>query len=153
MSEGFLVQLSVASISLLSAALRHVRDAEHLADIGSDHLSLDQAFHLAGYGPECARKATLGGRSFDRLLGHRLSETAEPIIEVALALDPVARRYDPEGWSARFPEFTSWSEQSRYEPTGARRRTEVKALLSAAREAVDDVVLALWSDGRLEEIP
>ncbi len=147
------MQLSVASISLLSAALRHVRDAEHLADTNSGHLSEDQAFHLAGFGPECARKATLGVRSFDRLLGHQLSETAEPIIEVALALDPVARRYDTQGWDARFPEFATWSEQSRYERTGARRRTEVTPLLSAAREAVDEVILALWSDGRLETIP
>ena len=39
---------------LVSAALRHARDAEWLA-----HRSPDQAYHLAGYAPECARKATV----------------------------------------------------------------------------------------------
>lgn len=137
---------------LLSAALRHVRDAEHLASRGP-HRSLDQAFHLAGYGPECARKAALAIRSFDKLLGHLLTTAAEPIVEMALALDPIAHRYRLDAWGVRYPALARWREQARYERTGARDRVEVEELIRAARNAVDDVALALWSDGRLERIP
>lgn len=37
---------------LISAALRHVRDAEQLLTS-----SPDQAWHLADFGPECIRKS------------------------------------------------------------------------------------------------
>lgn len=47
--------LADRALDLLSAALRHVRDAETLATSADDARSLDQAFHLAGYGPECER--------------------------------------------------------------------------------------------------
>jgi hypothetical protein len=47
------------AVDLLSAALRHVRDAEHLATPNHSGYSPDQAHHLAGFGPECAQKATL----------------------------------------------------------------------------------------------
>ena len=60
------------AVDLLSAALRHVRDAEHLATPNHSGHSPDQAYHLAGFGPECARKATLYHRLFDKPLGHTL---------------------------------------------------------------------------------
>lgn len=47
-----------AELKLLSAALRHLRDAEHLADASNLHGSLDQAYHLAGFGPDCRYQAT-----------------------------------------------------------------------------------------------
>lgn len=141
--------LTEESQRLLSAALRHVRDAEHLADSGHLHTSLDQAFHLAGYGPECARKAVLASRSFDKLLGHSLALAAEPILELALAFEPLARRYGLASWEARYPALVGWSEQSRYERTGTRSPEVARQLVAEARHCVDDLALALWADGRL----
>ena len=39
-------------VRLLSAARRHITDAEHLLEPGL-HQSQDQAWHLAGFAPEC----------------------------------------------------------------------------------------------------
>ncbi|MBM4060397.1 MAG: hypothetical protein FJ265_04755 [Planctomycetes bacterium] len=133
---------------LLSAALRHIRDAEHLAAQGA-HESLDQAFHLAGYGPECARKAVLSDRTFDRAIGHGVQRAAELALRFALAADPAARRYDLEDWSSAYPELANWSEQSRYERTGTRAVTVVNPLLAEARSITDRITYSLWADGRL----
>ncbi len=145
------MQLPDESTELLSAALRHVRDAEHLLAPGP-HQSSDQAFHLAGYGPECARKATLALRHFDKLLGHDLTTAAEKIVDIAVALDPIAHRYR-SAWSERYPAFSNWNEQVRYKRTGTCDTEEARALIHAARSAVDGIALALWADGRLEAIP
>jgi len=62
--------LSPKRTALVSAALRHVDDAQALLAV-----SPVQAFHLAGFGPECARKAalTVPGASqgtMDKAIGH-----------------------------------------------------------------------------------
>lgn len=139
--------LTKEAAALLSAALRHVRDAEHLATAATAGFSLDQARHLAGFGPECARKAILSERGFDKLIGHTFNDTA---LELALSLDPVALRYEPREWAKRYPTLARWSEQCRYDATGAAAKVEpqVRALLVEARDAVDDIVLRLWADGR-----
>ena len=133
----------------LSAALRHVRDAEHLAGPDEPAHSLDQAYHLAGFGPECARKAILSEATFDLAIGHGIGEATEPGLKAALALDPGAHRYRISGWEKRFPALAKWTEQARYEKTGSRKGSEVKAVVEEARRVVDDVVLALWMDGRI----
>ncbi len=46
------------SSDFVSAALRHTRDAEHLVAHG-EHASRDQAWHLAGFAHECARKSLI----------------------------------------------------------------------------------------------
>lgn len=46
--------LSATQVALVSAALRHINDARTLLAT-----SPVQAAYLAGYGPECARKAAL----------------------------------------------------------------------------------------------
>lgn len=143
------MRLTQGAIALVSAALRHVRDAEHLADASNPARSLDQAYHLAGYGPECARKATLSIRFLDKAIGHRFGQKVEDVLDFALALDPLAQRYQPMGWAQRYPALRVWREDVRYDRTGTYGPAAVAPLLTQAREAVDSVVLALWADGRL----
>ena len=85
-------------LTLLSAALRHTRDARAL--LAS---SPDQAWHLAGFGPECARKAALSERWADHAMSHQLGAPAEGVLEMAIAMDAHAVRYRLEGWA------TQWS--------------------------------------------
>jgi hypothetical protein len=66
-----------AHLALFSAALRHLRDAEHLADATTPHGSLDQAYHLAGFAPECGRKATIAADWMNKALGHDLGVVDE----------------------------------------------------------------------------
>ena len=139
------------ALDLLSAALRHVRDAEHLAAKTHANSSRDQAFHLAGFGPECARKALLAVRWLDKAIGHGFEGLSENVIEVALALDPIAHRYHPTGWGTQYPTLTNWTEQSRYKPTNTYPEAVVCAITADARRAVDFVFGALWLDGRIPD--
>lgn len=167
------VQLSAQACDLVCVALRHIRDAEYLANLDGRHpphadgspayTSLDQAYHLAGFGPECIRKAVLSIRDFDKEIGHRFNEPAaapvtttnEDVIDVIIAMDPGAHRYYPVDapWASRYPALRAWTEEARYRRTGtyANDPARVRALLVEAREAIDEVVLSLWLDGRLPE--
>jgi hypothetical protein len=143
-------QLSKEALALVSAALRHARDAEHLADTTSPYQSLDQAFHLAGFGPECARKATLSSRWSDKPLGHELGKKGDRVLDFVLGLDPAARRYNPLDWASRYPALHKWDPECRYETTG-HRSAKADATVAEARRAVDEIVSALWADGRLPD--
>ena len=135
----------------LSAALRHMRDAEHLADSSLGPISLDQAYHLAGFAPECARKAALSSSGFDRALGHG-GDGSETALGIALALDARAHRYELADWGARYVALALWSTRSpRYDATGTYRESDVVPLLREAREVVDRISFALWADGRVPE--
>jgi hypothetical protein len=133
---------------VISAALRHVRDAETLYADGPRR-SIDQAFHLAGFAPECARKACLFERFADKAIGHGFDENTEAIIETALCVDPRAHRYRPLGWSMRFPVFADWTPVSRYWPTNQADESRTRQLIQDARTVVGEVVLAMWADGAL----
>lgn len=136
------------SSTLVSAALRHVRDAEHLLDGG--YASPDQAYHLAGFGPECSRKAALSLEWFDRLLGHEIGPVADRVLQVVIALDPQAVRYGLVDWETRYPRLARWEVGARYEKTGTRLRGEAALVVEEARKCVDEIVLSLLLDGRLE---
>jgi hypothetical protein len=137
------------SVDLLSAALRHVRDAEHLATPNHSGYSPDQAYHLAGFGPECARKATLYYRLFDKPLGHTLGAGATTALGIALSLDPVAQRYQPRSFASIYRELAAWVPDCRYERTGSRKQPQ--AIVREARDVVDGITAALWADGRLPD--
>jgi hypothetical protein len=140
-----------APLDALSAALRHVRDAEHLSRTAEEHASLDQSYHLAGFGPECARKAALGADTYARAIGHGVGPSSEAALRFALATDGAARRYDLEEWRTTYPALAGWSESARYEPTGRREAAEVAALVAEARRIVDAITYALWADGRIPQ--
>ena len=142
--------LAPEALDLLSAALRHMRDAEHLLAEG-EHTSLDQAYHLAGLAPECARKATLPVRWLDKVLGHSVGPLAEEIVELMVAIDPLAARYALAAYTSDRSKLKVWSVDCRYERTGVRVEAEVAALCAEARKAVDAVVVALWADGRIPD--
>lgn len=129
----------MARADLLSAALRHVRDAEALLES-----SVDQAWHLVGYGPECATKALLPRSDFDRALGHDLREE---LVELVRALGPAPRL------PARPSELRNWSVSVRYERTGTARRETARRAVEAARRFVHRVVADAWCEGRIDEVP
>lgn len=138
------------AIDLLSAALRHIRDAEHLLEAGS-HVSFDQAYHLAGFAPECARKATLPMRWLDKAMGHSVDTLAEDVVRLIEAIDPTASRYAPPSYVQGYPALKAWAVECRYKRTGTYTRAEAEALCKEARKAVDAVVIALWTDGRIPD--
>jgi hypothetical protein len=144
-----IVVLGPRALAMLSAALRHVRDAEHL--MAGDPLtrSPDQAFHLAGFGPECARKATLPRSTYDQAIGHGVTHASELALQFALVTDPVARRYDILEWKDRYPELSRWHERARYDQTGTHPDGEARAIVAEAREIVDRLAFALWADGHV----
>jgi hypothetical protein len=137
-------------VALASAALRHVEDAKALASS-----SPVQAFYLAGYGPECARKAALTFASeieadaLDKAVGHGFRKDAETALALACTLDPLATRYMLHDWKTRLPVLTEWSEQCRYVQSDQIGKKQASKLLDVASRLVEEVVTALWADGRL----
>lgn len=136
-----------------SAALRHIRDAEHL--VASDqHRSLDQAWHLAGFAHECARKAFLEGGWVPKLLGHDFTRANEEVLDIAIALDPRAGRYPVRDWTTRYASIERWHPNHRYERTGTAESGSlgrpVETLVTEGRRAVDECLFTLFLDGRLD---
>jgi hypothetical protein len=141
----------LARDELLSAALRHARDAEHLLD-ASDNQSVDQAYHLSGFAAECARKACLADPWGNKAIGHDLGSNSDTVLATLLSQDVFAARYDLEGWEGRFPGLSRWNVGSRYRPTAhgsARLQAVVDAqtVVQEARSIVDRLALALYADG------
>lgn len=135
---------------LVSAALRHVRVAERLLTEGADR-ALDEAFHIAGFGPECAQAACLGEEWFARAIGHGFDAAQAESLRLLLHLDPRARRYLPADRGDPYQELRTWTVQSRYMPTGTFELARATALTREAREVVDRIVASLWADGLLDE--
>jgi hypothetical protein len=142
--------LSESRVALASAALRHTADAAALAAT-----SPVQAYHLAGFGPECARKAALTFTSKQeedemyKAVGHGFKKDAEAALAVACALDPLASRYALRDWKARAPHVAGWDPQCRYEKSDHFTVRQAEELVGEASALVEDVVVALWADGRL----
>lgn len=133
-------------VDFASAALRHIRDAEDLLDS-----SVDQAWHLAGFAHECARKACLREGWIPKLLGHDFSEAGEQVVEVGISLDPRASRFPLRDWASRYSVIASWRPDHRYERTGTVRASErnVEALVEQGRTATNACIVALFLDGAI----
>jgi hypothetical protein len=131
---------------LISAALRHVRDADDLL-----RASPDQSWHLAGFGPECARKACLQEKWLDHALGHDLAEWSDEVLDLALALDTQAGRYEVRDLASRFPVLASWRVKSRYDRTGTRTEPQARALVEQAADLTYELAAELWMDGIIGE--
>jgi hypothetical protein len=138
-------------VAFVSAALRHVRDAERLLEAESTYApSFDQAWHLAGFGPECVRKALLTERLGDKALGHELGAEAGPLLDWLLSLDAGAWRYGAQAWVGARPLLKSWQPDARYARTGTYSQAQVRELVALARHLVDTTIANLWADGVLE---
>ena len=74
--------MSKEQIAFVQAARRHVNDARAL--LAASPL---QAYHLAGFGPECARKAVPGVATLAKQLGHTI-DADEALATLFAALDP-----------------------------------------------------------------
>lgn len=133
-----------------------MRDAERLVTAAR---SPDQALHLVGFGPECARKALLDPRQslsqrerqgINQSIGHRFDGAEEGMISWARALTPESRDLPAVDWSQRYPRLREWNPERRYEATGTAARKDparLQALFAEARAAVDDVTAVLWLRG------
>lgn len=143
--------LSKAASAHLSAALRHVRDAEHLLEKHGplQYSSADQAYHLAGFGPECARKAVLATPWLDKVLGHEQGTHVDRVVEFAVSLDADAHRY--RAVIAMAPTLATWKVDCRYERTGHIAHGDASRVVNAARTVVDEIAVLLWCDGRVEK--
>lgn len=135
--------------ALVSAALRHLRVAEHLAVPGPTR-SLDDAFYLAGFGPECVQAACLSEDWIAPALGHGFTTDQMRHLQFFLCLDARARRYLSADWGIRHPALNRWAVQSRYARTGSFDAEEVGKLLDTARTIVDPIVASLWADGFID---
>ena len=132
--------LTPEQLALLSAALRHVRDAERLlAD------SPDQTYHLAGFGPECARKAVLDFRWADKAIGHSFTPGTERLVDFLAALDPRAQHYLPKLPAT----LEGWQPQVRYNKTGTTTTKTAEEFLEHARRSTHGLLVSLWADGRI----
>lgn len=139
----------MARADLISASLRHIRDAEHLLAPGI-HRSVEQALHLAGFAPECARKGCIDDAVADQALGHEIGGADETVVEALLALDPAASRYGIDEHAARLTERAAhWRVACRYLATGRADEPTVRAVVREARLFVDACVMDLWADGAL----
>lgn len=132
----------------VSAALRHISDAEAL--VAS---SPDQASHLAGFGPECMRKAVITISWLGKALGHDVDGSELPILDLGLDLDAHARRHAGITRLTSMTPLNQWNPVHRYEATGTRKAL-AQPLVDACRREVDIRVTSLFADGLLtEEVP
>lgn len=146
-------ELSEKQAALVSAALRHIEDARALLPT-----SPAQSAYLAGYGPECARKAALarwGDRDEDtrnRAIGHRFDQPSETALQWFCDLDPLALRYTLLGWKQSATVLGDWNEQMRYGRSDSVTRHRATVLLEAAERLTTTTVAQLWADGRIESL-
>lgn len=131
------------SEALASAALRRIADAQRLLlPEGGSAGSFDQSWHLAGFGPECARKAALTSGQLSRILGHDLADA--DLTGWVLALDTATTA------AARQPAPTGgWRPEHRYEATGTREEEAARALLRACEDDTLQILGRLWAEGLL----
>ncbi|HRG95499.1 MAG TPA: hypothetical protein PLR99_04560 [Polyangiaceae bacterium] len=105
-----------------------------------------QAYHLAGFGPECARKALPGVATLAKQLGHTI-DADEALATLFAALDPALHRYPVFGWATRFPTYASWRPDVRYAATADQRRLAAAQVTDEAEAALEEVLYALYADG------
>lgn len=129
---------------LVSAALRHMRDAEQLLTN-----SPDQAWHLAGFGPECMRKAVLTLHWAGKVLGHSIDGNDGALIDLLCDLDPHARRHQSIASIQPTATLAQWGVNHRYEATGTRSEATARPLVEHCRAQVDSRLAELWASGIL----
>jgi hypothetical protein len=127
-----------------SAARRHIDDAERLLD-----LSEDQAWHLAGFAHECARKACVEGSWVAKVLSHDFTNATEHVVAIAEALEPRRTRLPVARWTEAYPSVANWRPEVRYEKTGTavREKRDVAALVREGRAAVEAAAVARFFMG------
>ena len=136
MAKRKAVEMKEEQRQMLSAAIRHTRDAERLLMAQGDFpASPDQAWHLAGFGLECIRKACLFERWGDKLLGHDFDSGGEEVLSFLLALEPRAWRYPLRDWEQESPLLKEWTPEARSDSSfpldGTKRSADRECLFFA----------------------
>lgn len=150
--QSLIVSTTVHSrSSLASAALRHVRDARHLAGRHQDS-SRDQAWHLVGLGPECARKAMFADQWGLKALGHLLGDAGDEIAGWLAAMEPLPHRYRARAVAGELADLKGWQPEARYEATGTtdNLHRNLDAAVQAAERFTLGGIAMLWADGIVE---
>lgn len=149
----WLHDLSDPQMSLVSAALRHIADAQTLlAD------SPVQAMYLAGYGPECIRKAALmrlpeeQEDQRNRAIGHRFDKPEETTLKLFCDSDTLASRYKLTDWKRQVNVLGDWKEDLRYGRSDSVPRARAQKLLESCERLTLHTLADLWADGRLEPL-
>lgn len=149
----WLHELSSHQMELVSAALRHISDARTLLPS-----SPVQAMYLAGYGPECIRKAALMRLPGDeedqrnRAIGHRFGKPEELTLKLFCDSDTLAPRYRLTGWKSQVNVLGDWKEDLRYGRSDSVPRGRATRLVDACETLTVQTLADLWSDGRLEPL-
>lgn len=150
MSPRPTIELNEEACNLVSAALRHLRDADTLLHAKEGRSSPDGAYYLAGFAPELVGKATLAERWLDRAIGHvdcYFGGRGLQALSLAHDLDPIAYRYSRLDVGA-YPFLQKWSTNVRYDRTDSIAISDANTLLSEASRITDDIILSMWADGR-----
>jgi hypothetical protein len=131
--------MSFTKEALRSAAARHLGDASAMVAAGN----WDQAEHLIGFAPECARKAALENH-WHKLLGH--------VLVVGTVLD-IVESLEPMGTCVRIPEqaleeLRSWKPECRYQVTGTATESLARRRVAAANLATTNALAAAWVVGQ-----
>lgn len=103
----------------------------------------DQAEHLIGFAPECARKAALENH-WHKLLGHVL--VVGTVLDAVEALEPMAS-------CVRIPEqaleaLRGWKPECRYQATGSVTESSARHRVAAAELATINALAAAWVVGQ-----
>jgi hypothetical protein len=131
--------MAITPFGLRSAAARHLADADGHFQNGN----LEQAAHLAGFAPECARKAMLDHRWHKRL-GHRMDG---PVLELLASLEPRSVCETPLDRDGE-RELRAWTPEVRYAGSGTLRREAVAELVATAKRVAVHYLAQGWALGR-----
>jgi hypothetical protein len=140
-------------MALVSATLRHLSDARTLLTS-----SPVQAMYLAGYGPECIRKAALmrlpeeDEDQRNRTIGHRFGKPEELALRLFCDGDLLASRYGLTGWKKKENALGDWKEDLRYSRSDSVTSRQATKLVEASEKLAMRTLTDLWCDGRLEPL-
>ena len=132
------------ALDMLSAAFRHLECAQNLLAT-----SPDEAWYLAGYVPECTRKAVISSGEFLKIIGH---DPGSRILNFVIAGDVEAHRAGVDQWSMS-ESWGKWSPEHRYDRTSEARKVTAATLVAEAENRLWNVVVSAWTDGRIRELP
>jgi hypothetical protein len=114
--------------------------------------------YLAGYGPECIRKAALmrlpreDEDQRNRAIGHRFGKPEELAFKLFCDGDMLASRYGLTGWKQQASALGDWKEDLRYSRSDSVTLRQATRLVEASEMLTLRTLTDLWADGRLEPL-
>lgn len=112
--------------------------------------SFDQVWHLAGFGPECARKARFPEAQWRKLLGHELGHVSDAILDWIEAIATEAARADLRRLVDGHLELARWKPDHRYQKSGTTTQAQARKIYDQAEQVTDRLLASLWVDGHIE---